>query len=347
MTSVVTVIQSKLEAHFSPDRETVAPKAHLFGRLFAVDRGAETAVPAKPTSAAAVPLPAMSRDAVAPPPSSALLDRTIARKAPSAARSEGPFVVCRNVWKSYGNREILRGLDLSVKRGEVVAILGPSGSGKSTLLRLINHLEHLDRGEITVDGVHIGYDKVDAVLKPRRDLAKCRADARIGMVFQHFNLFDHLTALGNVIEAPIRVYGDSLDEARRIGMELLSSVGLANHAHQLPHRLSGGQQQRVAIARSLAISPRLMLFDEPTSALDPELVGEVLSVIRRLADAGMTMIIVTHEVRFAQEVADHIVFIDGGEIVEQGTPRELIGNPQQERTRRFLRLVSDGALAGS
>ena len=347
MTSVVTVIQSKLEAHYSADRDTVAPKAHLFGRLFAVDRGAETAVPAKPPFVASVPLLAMPRDVVAPILSSALLDRTIARREPSASQSEGPFVVCRNVWKSYGNREILRGLDLSVKRGEVVAILGPSGSGKSTLLRLINHLEHLDRGEITVDGVPIGYDKVGGVLKPRRDLAKCRADARIGMVFQHFNLFDHLTALGNVIEAPIRVYGDRPDEARHVGMELLASVGLANHAHQLPHRLSGGQQQRVAIARSLAISPRLMLFDEPTSALDPELVGEVLSVIRRLANAGMTMIIVTHEVRFAQEVADRFVFIDGGEIVEQGTPREVIGNPRQERTRRFLRLVGDTALAGS
>ena len=343
MTSVVTAIQSKLEAHFSADRETVPTRKPLFGRLFALDRDAEATTLSRP---AVMSLSKIPRVAVAAPPSSSsFLDRTIGR-APASVWSEEPFVVCRNVWKSYGDRDVLRGLDLSIKRGEVVVILGPSGSGKSTLLRLINHLEQLDRGEITVDGAHVGYDRVDGALKPRRDLAKCRADARIGMVFQHFNLFDHLTALDNVIEAPIYVYGDRPDEAKNVGMELLSSVGLANHAHHLPHRLSGGQQQRVAIARSLAISPRLMLFDEPTSALDPELVGEVLSVIRRLASAGMTMIIVTHEVRFAQEVADHIVFIDGGEIVEQGRPAEVIGNPQQERTRRFLRLVGDTASAG-
>ena len=346
MTSVVTAVQSKLEAHFSADREAVAPKARIFGRLLAVERGGETVDPAKLTSLVGVAPPARPNGSIAPQPSSAFLDRTIARTEPSSVRSKAPFVVCRNVWKSYGNREILRGLDLSVGHGEVVAILGPSGSGKSTLLRLINHLEQIDQGEITVDGALVGYDRVSGILKPRRDLAKCRADARIGMVFQHFNLFDHLTALGNVTEAPIHVYGDGPEEAKRVGMELLSSVGLANHAHQLPHRLSGGQQQRVAIARSLAISPRLMLFDEPTSALDPELVGEVLSVIRRLANAGMTMIIVTHEVRFAREVADRVIFIDGGEIIEQGTPRDVIGNPQQERTRRFLRVVGDAALAG-
>jgi polar amino acid transport system permease protein len=343
MTSVVTVIQAKLEAYYSADREAGPARTPLFGRLFAVERS-PIAAPATPISETANDCGVAASET--PLQASSWVERLASRAGAASASSDKPFVVCRNVWKSYGTREILRGLDFSVQRGEVVAILGPSGSGKSTLLRLINHLEHLDWGEITVDGAHVGYDRVGTALKPRRDLAKCRADARIGMVFQHFNLFDHLTALENVIEAPIRVYGEDPEHARQIGMELLASVGLANHAHQLPHRLSGGQQQRVAIARSLAISPRLMLFDEPTSALDPELVGEVLSVIRRLADAGMTMVIVTHEVRFARDVADQIVFVDGGEIVEQGTPLDIIGNPQQERTRRFLRIVGDTAPVG-
>jgi polar amino acid transport system permease protein len=250
-----------------------------------------------------------------------------------------PFVVCQNVHKSYGTREVLSGIDLTVNRGEVVVIMGPSGSGKSTLLRLVNHLEHLDWGEIKVDGNYVGYRKEGNALRPLRDLAKARAEARIGMVFQHFNLFDHLTALGNVIEAPIHVYGEAPDKARELGMNLLTNVGLTHHANHLPHRLSGGQQQRVAIARALAISPRLMLFDEPTSALDPELVGEVLAAMRRLAEAGMTMLVVTHEVRFAREVADRVIFMDEGQIVEQGTPSEVLGNPKQDRTQRFLRLV--------
>ncbi len=252
-----------------------------------------------------------------------------------------PYVVCRNVQKSYGDREILKSIDLTVHAGEVVVIMGPSGSGKSTLLRLINHLEPLDWGEITVDGNYVGYEKVSGSgLRPTRKLAQARAEARIGMVFQHFNLFEHLSALGNVVEAPVTVYRQSPEEARAIGLRLLSAVGLARHADHLPHRLSGGQQQRVAIARALAVSPRVMLFDEPTSALDPELVGEVLGVIRRLAEAGMTMIIVTHEVRFARDVADRILFMDGGVIVEQGTPEQVLDHPAQERTRRFLRMVN-------
>jgi polar amino acid transport system permease protein len=262
-----------------------------------------------------------------------------------ASRTEGsapdqPFVVCRNVQKSYGDKEILRGIDLFVQRGEVVVLMGPSGSGKSTLLRLVNHLEPLDWGDITVDGKYVGYqEQIGGRLKPARNVAKARADARIGMVFQHFNLFDHLTALENIMEAPIHVYGEATEKMRALGMNLLRMVGLANHADHLPHRLSGGQQQRVAIARALAISPRLMLFDEPTSALDPELVGEVLAVIRRLAEAGMTMIVVTHEVRFAREVADRVVFMDGGLIVEQGPPEDVLDHPKQERTQRFLRMV--------
>ena len=178
-------------------------------------------------------------------------------------------------------------------------------------------------------------------LKPSGNLARARAEARIGMVFQHFNLFEHLTALENLIEAPIRVYRQAPDEARQIGLRLLAGVGLADHVNHLPHRLSGGQQQRVAIARALAVSPRVMLFDEPTSALDPELVGEVLAVIRGLAEAGMTMIIVTHEVRFAREVADRIVFMDDGVIVEEGPPMQLLDAPKHERTQRFLRVVAD------
>jgi polar amino acid transport system permease protein len=243
------------------------------------------------------------------------------------------------VYKAYGHRSILQGVDLTVKRGEVVTLMGPSGSGKSTLLRLIAHLEPLDRGEITVGGEHVGYERVDGVLRPSRHVARERARARIGMVFQQFNLFEHLTALENVCEAPVRVHGESPAAARDLGMKLLSSVGLAYHADHLPARMSGGQQQRVAIARALAISPRVMLFDEPTSALDPELVSEVLGVIRRLAEAGMTMIVVTHEVRFAREVADQIVFMADGRIVEQGKPEDILEHPREARTQQFLQLV--------
>jgi polar amino acid transport system permease protein len=252
-----------------------------------------------------------------------------------------PFVVCHNVQKAYGDRRILNSIDLTVGRGEVVVIMGPSGSGKSTLLRMINHLEPLDWGEITVDGQHVGYRRMPGGgLKPSGNLARARAEARIGMVFQHFNLFEHLTALENLVEAPIRVYRQPPEEARQIGLRLLARVGLADHVDHLPHRLSGGQQQRVAIARALAVVPRVMLLDEPTSALDPELVGEVLAVIRGLAEAGMTMVIVTHEVRFAREVADRIVFMDDGVIVEEGPPKQLLDAPKEERTRRFLRLVT-------
>jgi polar amino acid transport system permease protein len=252
-----------------------------------------------------------------------------------------PFVVCHNVQKAYGDRRILNSIDLTVGRGEVVVIMGPSGSGKSTLLRMINHLEPLDWGEITVDGQHVGYRRMPGGgLKPSGNLARARAEARIGMVFQHFNLFEHLTALENLVEAPIRVYRQPPEEARQIGLRLLAGVGLADHVDHLPHRLSGGQQQRVAIARALAVVPRVMLLDEPTSALDPELVGEVLAVIRGLAEAGMTMVIVTHEVRFAREVADRIVFMDDGVIVEEGPPKQLLDAPKEERTRRFLRLVT-------
>jgi polar amino acid transport system permease protein len=263
-----------------------------------------------------------------------------------AAGDARPMIVCRNVQKSYGERQILKSIDLTVNRGEVVVIMGPSGSGKSTLLRMVNHLEPVDWGEITVDGKHVGYERMPGGgFRPVRNLAQARAAARIGMVFQHFNLFEHLTALENLIEAPIRVYRQRPEQARATALRLLAGVGLADHIGHLPHRLSGGQQQRVAIARALAISPRVMLFDEPTSALDPELVGEVLGVIRGLAEAGMTMIIVTHEVRFARDVADRVVFMDDGVIVEQGSAGEVLDRPIQERTRRFLRTVSHEPVA--
>jgi polar amino acid transport system permease protein len=282
--------------------------------------------------------PASASSAPAPSPT-AWMDSLQTNRAEGSV-PDLPFVICRNVQKSYGEKEILRGIDLSVQRGEVVVLMGPSGSGKSTLLRLVNHLEPLDWGEITVDGKYVGYqNQIGGGLKPIRNVAKARADARIGMVFQHFNLFDHLTALENIMEAPIHVYGESTEKMQALAMNLLRMVGLVNHADHLPHRLSGGQQQRVAIARALAISPRLMLFDEPTSALDPELVGEVLAVIRRLAEAGMTMIVVTHEVRFAREVADRVVFMDDGLIVEQGPPEDVLDHPKHERTQRFLRMV--------
>ncbi|HVX75518.1 MAG TPA: amino acid ABC transporter permease/ATP-binding protein [Bradyrhizobium sp.] len=304
LTSAVAIAQFYLERNFSPD-----------------SRRKSKAVPSLPVSPNA-------------------WTETIKAAPSEAAAGDVPFVVLQNVQKSYGNREILRGIDLSIRRGEVVVLMGPSGSGKSTLLRLVNHLEPLDWGEITVDGKHVGYARrPGGGLLPVRNLAKARAEARIGMVFQHFNLFEHLTALENIIEAPMRVYGESAEKMRALGMSLLSAVGLSAHADHLPHRLSGGQQQRVAIARALAISPRLMLFDEPTSALDPELVGEVLAAIRRLAEAGMTMMIVTHEVRFAREVADRVVFMDEGRVVEQGPPEQVLDHPTQERTQRFLRLV--------
>jgi polar amino acid transport system permease protein len=332
MTSAIAGIQWLLERRFNIELERPTPGTTALDRMFG--RGK---LPSPAGSAA-------TRRRVAPAPAA----MTSAGRQPwlDAISDSGEngadrrvFVACTDIWKSYGAREVLRGINLSVSRGDVVAIMGPSGSGKSTLLRMINHLERLDKGEVLVDGKHVGYRTVHGVLRPIRDLARARAEARIGMVFQNFNLFDHLTALENVIEAPIRVHGEGAESARQKGMGLLTMVGLAHHAHHLPHRLSGGQQQRVAIARALAISPRLMLFDEPTSALDPELVGEVLAVIRKLAEAGMTMIVVTHEVRFAREVADRVVFMDAGLTVEEGTPEEVIDRPKHERTKRFLRMV--------
>jgi len=339
MTSAVAACQALLERRFNIEIDREAGRGSGFGKMFYLPLAG---FGPKPDALPPAPEPAAVAIAKDSSEAAASLDwiRNITNTTSAASGAESaPFVVFRNVHKAYGPREVLRGIHLTVNKGEVVVVMGPSGSGKSTLLRLVNHLESLDWGEITVEGKYIGYQRRNNVMRPIRDLAKARADARIGMVFQHFNLFEHLTAIGNVMEAPIQVYGQKPETAQTLALNLLASVGLSQHANKLPHRLSGGQQQRVAIARALAISPRLMLFDEPTSALDPELVGEVLGVMRRLAEAGMTMIVVTHEVRFAQEVADRVVFMDEGMVIEQGTPAEVLGAPKHERTQRFLRMV--------
>jgi len=253
-----------------------------------------------------------------------------------AAEGAAPMVRARNVHKSFGPNEVLKGIDLDVAPGEVVVVLGPSGSGKSTFLRCINHLESIQRGFIEVDGEQIGYALHGSRLNRLSDHAIAVQRRKIGMVFQQFNLYPHMTALENVVEAPIGVHGQPRADAQAYAMELLARVGLAEKANAYPRQLSGGQQQRVAIARALAIRPKLMLFDEPTSALDPELVGEVLSVMRDLAKQGLTMIVVTHEIGFAREAADRVVFMDGGVVVEQGPPQAVLGNPQHPRTRLFL-----------
>ncbi|MDO8614384.1 MAG: amino acid ABC transporter ATP-binding protein [Dehalococcoidia bacterium] len=250
--------------------------------------------------------------------------------------NEGPMVRVIDAHKRYGRLEVLRGVSLDVQRGEVVVLLGPSGSGKTTLLRCLNHLEPLNSGRIYVDGELVGYRERNGRLVEDREPEIARKRAAIGMVFQRFNLFPHLTALGNVTAAPVRVKKMPRKEAEEMGRRLLEKVGLAAKVDGYPSQLSGGQQQRVAIARALAMEPKLMLFDEPTSALDPELVGEVLDVMKALAKDGMTMIVVTHEMGFAREVASRAVFMDEGVIVEEGTPAQLLQDPQQERTKAFL-----------
>ena len=243
------------------------------------------------------------------------------------------------VHKSFGPLEVLRGIDLAVERGQVMCIVGPSGSGKSTFLRCINHLEKIDAGRLSVDGTLVGYRRQGDRLHELREKEVAQKRSEIGMVFQRFNLFPHMTALGNVMEAPVQVKRESRREVQERARALLARVGLADKAAAYPSQLSGGQQQRVAIARALAMRPKLMLFDEPTSALDPELVGEVLDVMRGLAEDGMTMVVVTHEMGFAREVGDELVFMDGGVVVEAGRPREVLANPQHERTRSFLSKV--------
>ncbi|MER6631813.1 amino acid ABC transporter ATP-binding protein [Streptomyces sp. NPDC000987] len=249
------------------------------------------------------------------------------------------MVRAEGVRKQFGKLEVLKGIDLTVQRGQVCCLLGPSGSGKSTFLRCINHLEKVDGGRLTVDGDLVGYRQHGNKLHElrEREVAERRRD--IGMVFQRFNLFPHMTALENITEAPVRVGAVSKAEARDRAQLLLKQVGLGDRGHHYPAQLSGGQQQRVAIARALAMRPKLMLFDEPTSALDPELVGDVLDVMRRLAADGMTMVVVTHEIGFAREVGDTAVFMDEGVVVEAGDPRRVLVEPEQERTRAFLSKV--------
>jgi polar amino acid transport system ATP-binding protein len=255
------------------------------------------------------------------------------------AASERVLVEIRGLHKSYGRHKVLHGIDLDVRRGQVMCIIGPSGSGKSTLLSCVNLLERFDAGYVRVDGETIGYRVAGNHL---RELSRSQVAVqrrRIGMVFQQFNLFPHMTALENIIEAPTRVLGKPKAEAKRYGRELLGRVGLADRESAYPAALSGGQQQRVAIARALAMEPGLMLFDEPTSALDPELVGDVLAVMKDLAVSGMTMMVVTHELGFAREVGDALVFMDDGRIVESGEPRTVLSSPGEERTRAFLSKV--------
>jgi polar amino acid transport system ATP-binding protein len=255
------------------------------------------------------------------------------------ARSGLPMVRAEGVRKSFGHLEVLKGIDLEVAAREVMCVIGPSGSGKSTFLRCINHLEKINAGRLWVDGHLVGYRERGGKLHELRDREVSAQRRDIGMVFQRFNLFPHMTALENVIEAPTRVKRVGKQDARARGQELLERVGLGDRVHSYPNQLSGGQQQRVAIARALAMEPKLMLFDEPTSALDPELVGEVLDVMRGLAADGMTMIVVTHEMGFAREVGDTLVFMDEGRVVEAGDPRQVLSDPRHQRTQAFLSKV--------
>ena len=250
-----------------------------------------------------------------------------------------PVVSAQKICKSFGTVDVLKGIDLEVHEREVLCLIGPSGSGKSTLLRCINHLEKIDAGRLYVDGVLVGYRQRGDKLHELRESEVAFQRKDIGMVFQRFNLFPHMTALENVMEAPIQVRREPKAQVRERALELLDRVGLGDKAKNYPAQLSGGQQQRVAIARALAMKPKLMLFDEPTSALDPELVGDVLGVMKQLAKDGMTMVVVTHEMQFAREVADKVLFMDGGVVVEEGPPDQVIGSPREERTKSFLARV--------
>ncbi|PBC85011.1 amino acid ABC transporter ATP-binding protein, PAAT family [Streptomyces sp. 2224.1] len=257
----------------------------------------------------------------------------------AAGTSGAPMVLAEGVHKSFGAAHILKGIDLEVAPREVFCLIGPSGSGKSTFLRCINHLEKVNAGRLSVDGELVGYREHNGKLYELRDKEVAARRRDIGMVFQRFNLFPHMTAVENIMEAPIQVKGESKSAARERAVKLLDRVGLSDKAGNYPSQLSGGQQQRVAIARALAMEPKLMLFDEPTSALDPELVGDVLDVMKDLAADGMTMVVVTHEMGFAREVGDSLVFMDDGVVVESGHPRDVLGNPQHERTKSFLSKV--------
>jgi ABC-type polar amino acid transport system ATPase subunit len=267
-------------------------------------------------------------------------DPTVSSSLATPRSSSGqPMVKAEQVWKSFGKLDVLKGVDFVVQPQQTFVLLGPSGGGKSTLLRCINHLEKIDAGRLYVDGELMGYKEHGSALHEMKPTDVSRQRAKIGMVFQRFNLFPHMTAIENVMEAPVRVQRVNKRQAEKEAEELLCRVGLQEKLDVYPGQLSGGQQQRVAIARALAMKPKLMLFDEPTSALDPELVGEVLDVMKNLAREGMTMVVVTHEIGFAKEVADGVALIDGGVIVEQGPPQEVLMNPKEERTKTFLSKV--------
>lgn len=260
----------------------------------------------------------------------------------SVAQTDGQEMVrAEQLVKRFGTLTVLNGVDLSVKRGQVVVIIGPSGSGKTTMLRCINHLEKIDSGRIYIDGTLVGYREVNGRVVEDSETNIARMRSQVGFVFQRFNLFPHMTALENVIEAPIHVLGQSRSEVVERAEGLLAKVGLAEKANTYPHKLSGGQQQRVAIARALAMNPKLMLFDEATSALDPELVGDVLKVMRQLAEEGMTMVVVTHEMSFARDVADRVIFMDKAVIVEEGPPQQIFEDCVNERTRDFLGMIHE------
>jgi polar amino acid transport system permease protein len=344
-TSLIVLLQSWLEAKLNIERRArITAEAALRAR----DAGTGRFVPALPAGgpvqdgavSEALPAASVNGAAAATPTSAQALSALSASKA-AYDRPGEPYVQIRDVSKSFHSNDVLKGVSLDVEPGNVVFLIGPSGSGKTTLLRTINHLETIDGGEILVAGDLVGYRRTDHGLVPTRDVAVARAKARIGMVFQHFNLFDHLTVLENIMEAPVRVYGRKPDEVRSEARGLLAWAGLGAHEDHYPHQLSGGQQQRIAIIRAVATHPRLLLFDEPTSALDPELVGEVLQLMRRLAEAGMTMVVVSHEIVFARDWADKVVFMADGCVVEEGTPEEIFRNPREERTRAFLRMIDE------
>ena len=255
------------------------------------------------------------------------------------SKSAEPMVRANGVHKNFGALTVLKGIELTVERGEVMCLVGPSGSGKTTFLRCINHLERVNAGRLYVDGVLVGYEERGSKLHELHPRVAAKQRRDIGMVFQHFNLFPHMTALENITEAPLRVKKQPKDTAVANAKRLLDQVGLGEKAKAYPAQLSGGQQQRIAIARALAMDPKLMLFDEPTSALDPELVGEVLDVMKQLARGGMTMVVVTHELGFAREVADQLVFMDDGAVVEMGPPLDVLNSPRETRTKAFLSKV--------
>ena len=357
-TSVIVVLQAWLEARLDVERRArntaqAALRAREAGFLGpALDAAVPTADGTASAQSALARLIGRRLRARTPPPAGpvepASADLITALQASKEAygRPGEPYVQARDVQKAFHGKPVLKGVSLDVEPGSVVFLIGPSGSGKTTLLRTVNHLESLDGGEILVGGEHVGYRQTGHGLVPMRDPAPARAKARIGMVFQHFNLFDHLTVLENIMEAPVRVYGRRADEVRGEARSLLAWAGLGEYENHYPHQLSGGQQQRIAIIRAVATHPRLMLFDEPTSALDPELVGEVLQLIRKLAEAGMTMVVVSHEIVFAREWADKVVFMADGMLIEEGTPDQIFRNPREERTRAFLSLI-DARMAGA